>query len=69
MRFPNGSTRVGFLTVLSITEYICFKNELDLFFPYQLDEAGLLLCMPALGDRIRVDFDEVDNALRAYMIF
>ena len=27
------------------------------------------MCMPARGDRIKVRFDEIDNTLRAYIIF
>ena len=39
------------------------------FLSYQLVEADLLVCMPALGDRIKVGFDEIDKTLRAYIIF
>ena len=69
MRFSNGSTRVGFQTVLSITQQMFLQKQFDSFLSYQLVEADLLVCMPALGDRIKVRFDEINKTLRAYIIF
>ena len=63
MRFSNGSTRVGFQTVLLITPSFFLQKKLDSFLSYQLVEADLLVCMPALGDRIKVGFDEIDKSL------
>ena len=39
------------------------------FVSYQLVKADLLVCMPALGGRIKVEFDEFDKASRVYMLF
>ena len=69
LRFSNGSTRVGFQTVLWIAQSFSYENKLDSFLSYLLVEADLLLCMPALGDRMKVAFDEIDKTLRAYIIF
>ena len=41
--------------------------KLHSFLSYELVEADLLKCMPALGDRIKVGFDEIDKTLRAYI--
>ena len=41
----------------------------DSFLSYQLVKAVLLVCMPALGDRITVGMDEIAKPLHAYVIF
>ena len=61
MRFSNGSTRVGVQTIVSITQTCSYKKES--FLSYQLVEADLLVCMPALGDRIKGGFHEFDKTL------
>ena len=48
---------------------VLIHKQIDSFLSYQLVEADLLKCMPALGDRIQVRFDEIDKTLRAYIIF
>ena len=53
--FSKGATRVGFQTVLSVTQYFSYKKKLDFFRSYPLVEADLLVCKPAPGDRIEVD--------------
>ena len=65
MQFSNGSTQVSFQTVLSTTHKCSYERTLDSFLSYQLVEADLLVCMPALGDRIKVGFDEIDKTLCA----
>ena len=68
MRFSNSVTRVGFQTVLSITQEMFLYKKLDSFLSYQLVEADLLKCKPALGDRIKVRFYENEKTLCAYII-
>ena len=53
MWFSNGCTRVGFQTVLSVTQ-CSYKDNLDSFLSYQLVEADLLACIPALGDLMKL---------------
>ena len=43
-------------------------KTINWFLSYELVEADLLVCMPALGDRIKVRFDEINKTLRAYII-
>ena len=69
MRLSNSSTKVSVQTVLSIILYFFLCKQLDSITSYQLVNADLLVCMPALGDRIKVRFDEIDKTLRAYVIF
>ena len=66
MWFSNGSPRVGFQTVLSITQWFF---SYDAFLSYQLIEADLMVCMSALDDRIKMEFDEAYETLHAYTIF
>ena len=66
MQFSNRSTRVGFQTVPSVTQNKCYK--IYSFLSYQLVEADFLECMPTLGDRIKVCFDDIDKTLRVYLI-
>ena len=41
---------------------LCFLiGNIDSFFSYQLVEADLFVGMPALGDRMKVRFDEIDK--------
>ena len=40
----------------------------DSFLLYQLVEADLLVCMPALGDGIKVGFDEIDKTSHVCII-
>ena len=42
-------------------------NKLDSFLPHQLVEAYLEVCMPALGDRIKIIFYEIVKPLGACM--
>ena len=44
---------------MQIQYHFRYKNKLDSFRSYQLVEADLLVCMLALGDSIKVEFDEI----------
>ena len=37
------------------------EKQLNSFLSYQLVKADLMVCMPALGDRIKVEIDEIDK--------
>ena len=67
MRFSNGSPIVDVQTFSLITHF-SHTTKLDSFLPYQLVEADLFVCMPALGDRAKVGFESTDN-LYAYIMF
>ena len=67
MLFSNGSPRVGFQMVLSITQTNPLTH-IDPFLLCQLVVTDLSVCMPALGDRIKGGFDEIDETLCAYIM-
>ena len=69
LRSSSGSTRVGFQSVLQIMDNCSYKIKSDSFLSYQLVKVDLLVCMPALGVRIKVGLDEIDTTLHVYAIF
>ena len=66
--FPTGPKEQVFKRFCRQLNHSNYKKK-DSFRSYQLVEADLLVCMPALGDRIKVGFDEIDKTLRTYIIF
>ena len=66
MLFSNGSLRYVFKRFCAYLNTFSYNEKLDSFLPYQLVEADLLVCIPALGDRIKVGFYGIDNTLGAF---
>ena len=58
-RFSNGCINKSINVSVDIFEIRFFQQTL---------EADLLVCMPALGGRIKVENDEIEKAFRAYML-
>ena len=69
MRFHKGSKRVGFKNNCVDNSINLVVKKLDSFLSYQLVKADLLVCMTALGDRIKVGFGETDETLHAFVLF